>query len=97
MMGGARLHRFVRAIEVFTNETETQLNVLESEKPVAKRFFEWCAGAIPGFVTGLLDYPAAGSLYRVGSGSFFQGNRFLIGELVRTAVGGASGDRALEL
>ena len=97
MMGDARWPRFVRSIEVFTNETETQLNVLDSEKPVAKRFFEWCAGAIPGFVAGLLDYPAAGFLCRVGSGSFFQVNRFLIDELVRTAIGGSAGDSALDL
>jgi SAM-dependent methyltransferases related to tRNA (uracil-5-)-methyltransferase len=97
MMGDSRWPRFVRSIEVFTNETETQLNVLDSEKPVAKRFFEWCAAAIPGFVAGLLDYPAAGFLYRVGSGSFFQVNRFLIEELVRTAISGSAGDTALDL
>jgi 23S rRNA (uracil1939-C5)-methyltransferase len=97
MMHDARWPQFVRSIEVFTNETETQLNVLESERPVAKRFFEWCAETIPGFVTGLLDYPAAGFAYSVGSGSFFQVNRFLIDDLVRTAVGEVSGDSALDL
>jgi 23S rRNA (uracil1939-C5)-methyltransferase len=97
MMHDARWAHFVRSIEVFTNETETQLNVLESERPVAKRFFEWCAETIPGFVTGLLDYPAAGFTYRVGSGSFFQVNRFLIDELVRTAIGELSGNSALDL
>jgi 23S rRNA (uracil1939-C5)-methyltransferase len=97
MMHDARWPQFVRSIEVFTNETETQLNVLESERPVAKRFFEWCAETVPGFVTGLLDYPAAGFTYRVGSGSFFQVNRFLIDELVRTAIGELSGDSALDL
>jgi 23S rRNA (uracil1939-C5)-methyltransferase len=97
MMRDARWPRFLRAIEVFTNETEVQLNVLESERGVAKRFFEWCAEAIPGFTPGLLDYTAAGAAYRVGSGSFFQVNRFLIDELVRTAIGGAAGDWALDL
>jgi 23S rRNA (uracil1939-C5)-methyltransferase len=97
MMRDARWPQFVRSIEVFTNETEMQLNVLESERPVAKRFFDWCAEAVPGFVTGLLDYPAAGFAYRVGSGSFFQVNRFLIDALVRTAVGEMSGDSALDL
>jgi 23S rRNA (uracil1939-C5)-methyltransferase len=97
MMHDARWPQFVRSIEVFTNETETQLNVLESERPVAKRFFDWCAEAVPGFVTGLLDYPAAGFAYRVGSGSFFQVNRFLIDALVRTAVGEMSGNSALDL
>jgi 23S rRNA (uracil1939-C5)-methyltransferase len=86
MMHDARWPQFVRSIEVFTNETETQLNVLESDRPVARRFFEWCAETIPGFVTGLLDYPVAGFAYRVGSSSFFQVNRFLIDDLVRTAL-----------
>jgi 23S rRNA (uracil1939-C5)-methyltransferase len=97
MMRDARWPNFLRSIEVFTNETETQLNVLESERPVAKRFFDWCAGTIPGFVTGLLDYPAAGFTYRAASGSFFQVNRFLIDELVRAAIGEATGDKALDL
>jgi 23S rRNA (uracil1939-C5)-methyltransferase len=97
MMRDPRWPQFVRSIEVFTNETETQLNVLEFERPVAKRFFDWCAEAIPGFVSGLLDYPSAGFVYRVGSGSFFQVNRFLIDELVRTAAGELSGNSALDL
>jgi 23S rRNA (uracil1939-C5)-methyltransferase len=97
MMHDARWPHFVRSIEVFTNETETQLNVLESDKPVARRFFDWCAEAIPGFVTGLLDYPAAGFAYRVGSSSFFQVNRFLIDDLVRTALGESSGSSAVDL
>ncbi len=97
MMRDSRWPNFLRAIEVFTNETETQLNVLESERPVAKRFFEWCAETVPGFVTGLLDYPAAGFRYRAASGSFFQVNRFLIDELVRAAIGETTGDRALDL
>jgi 23S rRNA (uracil1939-C5)-methyltransferase len=97
MTGDARWPNFLRSIEVFTNETETQLNVLESERPVAKRFFEWCAGTIPGFLAGLLDYPAAAFTYRAASGSFFQVNRFLIDELVRSAIGEATGARALDL
>jgi len=97
MMRDARWPRFLRSIEVFTNETEVQLNVLESEKPVAKRFFEWCAEAIPGFTAGLLDYPAAGFTFRVAGGSFFQVNRYLIDDLVRAGIGGAGGDFALDL
>jgi len=97
MMRDARWPNFLRSIEVFTNETETQLNVLESERPVAKRFFEWCAETIPGFVTGLLDYSAAGFTYRAASGSFFQVNRFLIDDLARAAIGEATGATALDL
>ena len=87
----------MRSIEVFTNETDVQLNVLDSDRPVAKRFFDWCAEAIPGFTAGLLDYAAAGFPFRVSSGSFFQVNRFLLDDLVRTAVGDASGEKALDL
>jgi len=97
MARDSRWPRFVRSIEVFTNETDVQLNVLDSDRPVAKRFFDWCAEAIPGFTAGLLDYAAAGFPFRVSSGSFFQVNRFLLDDLVRTAVGDASGEKALDL
>jgi 23S rRNA (uracil1939-C5)-methyltransferase len=97
MLPDARWPRFVRSIEVFTNETDVQLNILESDRPVAKRFFEWCAEVIPGFTAGPLDYPAGGLLYRVSGGSFFQVNRFLIDDLVQTAIGDAAGERALDL
>jgi 23S rRNA (uracil1939-C5)-methyltransferase len=96
MTRDSRWPRFLRSIEVFTNETDVQLNVLESDRPVAKRFFDWCAEAIPGFTAGLLDYAAAGSRFRVSGGSFFQVNRFLIDELV-IAAGNAAGDRAIDL
>ena len=55
----SRWPRFVRGIELFTNESEMQLNVLETEQPVARRFFDWCAERIPGWLWGALDYPAA--------------------------------------
>jgi 23S rRNA (uracil1939-C5)-methyltransferase len=97
MLPDARWPRFVRSIEVFTNETDVQLNILESDRPVAKRFFDWCAEVIPGFTAGPLDYPAGGFLYRVSGGSFFQVNRFLIDDLVQTAIGDAAGERALDL
>ena len=97
MLGDPRWPRFVRGIELFTNETEIQLNVLETERPVARRFFDWCAERIPGLVSGALDYHAAGHNWRVSYGSFFQVNRFLIGELVETALDGAEGQTALDL
>src|SRR3954465_6420427 len=34
--------KFLQSLEVFTNESEVQLNVIESNRPVSKRFFEWC-------------------------------------------------------
>jgi 23S rRNA (uracil1939-C5)-methyltransferase len=97
MLRDSRWPRFVRVIELFTNETEMQLNVLETEHPVARRFFDWCAERIPGLVSGALDYPAAGRIWRVSYGSFFQVNRFLIDRLVETALVGAAGQHALDL
>jgi 23S rRNA (uracil1939-C5)-methyltransferase len=97
MLGDPRWPRFLRTIELFTNETEMQLNVLETDHPVARRFFDWCAERIPGLVSGVLEYPAAGDIWRVSHGSFFQVNRFLIEKLVDTALDGAEGQTALDL
>ncbi len=44
-----------------------------------------------------MTYHAAGHDYRVSAGSFFQTNRFLVDELVKVAVGGATGKAALDL
>ncbi len=89
--------RFLRSLEVFTNETQVQLNVLDSTQPVAARFFDWCADFLPGFAPGHIEYPAAGRLYRIGRASFFQVNRFLIDMLVQEVVGAISGTRAVDL
>jgi len=94
MLRDPRWPRFVRSIELFTDETQMQLNVLETERPVARRFFEWCAERLPGFVAGALDYAGA---WRVSGGSFFQVNRFLIDRLVGTALGDAAGATAVDL
>jgi 23S rRNA (uracil1939-C5)-methyltransferase len=97
MLRDPRWPRFLQSLEVFTNETQLQLNVLESERPVARRFFEWCAEVIPDTVVGALDYPAAGSLYRVSGGSFFQVNRYLIDPMVDAALENSEGPSALDL
>jgi 23S rRNA (uracil1939-C5)-methyltransferase len=97
MLRDPRWPRFLRQIEVFTNETEIQLNVLQADHPVARRFFEWCGERIPGLVPGALDYQAAGHTWRVSGGSFFQVNRFLIDKLVATALDGAEGQTAVDL
>jgi 23S rRNA (uracil1939-C5)-methyltransferase len=97
MMRDRRWPGFLRSLEIFTNETEVQLNVLETERPVARRFFDWCAEKIPGLVSGALDYPLEGVVYRVSAGSFFQVNRFLAGRLVEVALEGAEGKTALDL
>lgn len=97
MLRADRFPRFLRSIELFTNESSVQVNVVESERPVARRFFEWCEERIPGAVPGALDYPAAGRLYRVSRKSFFQVNRFLAETLVETVLAGAEGDSAVDL
>jgi 23S rRNA (uracil1939-C5)-methyltransferase len=94
MLQDARWPRFIRSIEIFTDEHNVQLNVIETEKPVARRFFEWCGEAMPGLVEGGLDYQ---DRFRVSRNSFFQVNRFLLDKLVDVAIEGAKGESALDL
>lgn len=97
MLRDARWPRFVQSIEVFSDETQVQLNVLDTERPVARRFFEWCGEMLPGLVAGALDYRAAGEVYRVSGGSFFQVNRHLIDGMAELAIVDAQGEWALDL
>jgi 23S rRNA (uracil1939-C5)-methyltransferase len=94
MLHDPKWPRMVRSLEVFTDETNVQLNLLETDRPVARRFFEWCSGNIAGMVESALDYNGQ---YRVSRGSFFQVNRFLIDELVEAAVQGTEGESAFDL
>ena len=77
--------RFVRSLELFTNETDLQVNILESDRPVARAFFEWFESSVA------LDYPTSFGAFRVSPRSFFQVNRFLIEKLMETALGDAGG------
>ena len=88
-----RWPQFISEIEIFTNETETLLNV-GTERHLAKRFFEWVAERIPGSDAAFVDYSAGGDLFRVSHNSFFQVNRYLIEPLVQAALGDASGNSA---
>jgi 23S rRNA (uracil1939-C5)-methyltransferase len=94
MARDSRWPRFVRSLEIFTDENSVQLNVLETDRPVARRFFEWCGEQIPGLVGGHLDYEGR---FRVSGHSFFQVNRFLADRLVERAVAEAAGETALDL
>ena len=94
MTRDGRWPKFMRAIEIFTDERHVQINVLETDRPVARRFFDWCAAEIEGVVEGALDYEGR---FRVSSNSFFQVNRFLLDRLVETAIADASGDTAADL
>lgn len=99
MTGSPRWPRFVREIELFTNGDRTMLNVLSTDgaRGVAGQFFEWAGETIPGANEGSLEYQAAGETLRVSHGSFFQVNRFLIDDLVASALEGAEGASALDL
>ena len=93
MLKDRRFPQFVTEIELFTNETDTQLNVLQTDRPVARSFFDWAADEVPGYVSGPITYGG----FRVSYKSFFQVNRFLVEQLVDAAVADASGDSALDL
>ncbi len=94
MLRDRRWPRFLRSLEIFTDEHQVQLSVIETDQPVARRFFDWCAETIPGLVEGALDYRGR---WRVSGNSFFQVNRFLVDRLVETAVECAAGETALDL
>ena len=94
MLHDPRWPRFIRSLELFTDEEQVQLNVTDTARPVARRFFDWCAENIPGLAAGALDYQGS---FRVSRNSFFQVNRFLLDRLVEAAVGPAGGERALDV
>lgn len=98
MKRSPRWPRFIRSLELFTNETHMQVNVLNSgPRHVNRGFFEWLAEAMPGAMEPALDYAAAGYTFRVSHKSFFQVNRLLLEPLVEAALAGASGETALDL
>lgn len=93
-----RFPEFLREIEIFTNERDVQLTVLETDRPVARRFFDWCATEIEGFSQGdSIDYQAGDDAFRVNQRSFFQVNRFLASKLPEAALGDERGETALDL
>jgi 23S rRNA (uracil1939-C5)-methyltransferase len=88
--------RFVKSIELFTNETDVQVNIVESDKRVARWFFDQWFPEWPTSVEAV-DYQTDVGTFRVGPRSFFQTNRFLIERLIDAAVGDSSGGSALDL
>jgi 23S rRNA (uracil1939-C5)-methyltransferase len=84
---------FIRRIELFTNETDVQFNVIDTDQPVAKHFFEWVNERLPGYGGGALNYGS----FRVSPRSFFQVNRYLVDALAESALAGVSGETALDL
>lgn len=90
-MSDRRFPSFVHSIELFTDETNVQVNILETDRPVAKSFYEWCQSTVA------LEYATPFGKFRVSPRSFFQVNRFLIEQLVEAAIGDATGQTALDL
>ena len=86
-----RFPRFVQSLEIFTNETEIQVNALETDRPVARSFYDWCGSTVA------IDYATSFGTFRVSPRSFFQVNRFLIENLVDAALQNATGKTALDL
>jgi 23S rRNA (uracil1939-C5)-methyltransferase len=74
-------------VELFTNEKETQVNVLDRLPTSAWRLFESLGTTEP------IEYDG----FRVSQNSFFQVNRFLIQDLLKCAAGDAEGNWALDL
>ncbi len=83
--------RFLQALEIFTNETDVQINVLESDRKIARRFYDWCESVVA------LDYETRHGMFRVSPKAFFQVNRFLVEPLVEAVVADHRGGSALDL
>ena len=85
---------FLRSLELFTNEDQVQVNVLDAgDKRLARSFFEWIGLDLPGATDPALEYGE----FRVSHRSFFQTNRFLIEQLTEAAIEGAEGGTAWDL
>ncbi len=93
MLRDRRWPKFISSVEVFTNEEQIQLNILEAGQSVAKRFFDWAAEELGDLADGSIEYQG----FRVGPNSFFQVNRFLIDAMVNEVTGDAQGRHALDL
>jgi 23S rRNA (uracil1939-C5)-methyltransferase len=93
LVSDRRWPRFISRVELFTNESEVQFNVLDTEQPLARHFFDWVAERLPGYAPGAITYGA----FRVNPRSFFQVNRYLVDALVDAALDGVSGGTALDL
>ncbi|HZQ53278.1 MAG TPA: class I SAM-dependent RNA methyltransferase [Bryobacteraceae bacterium] len=88
---------FLRSLEFFTNESQIQVNVLDSARPVAARFFEWLRAILPNLAPGSIEYDTARHKFQISRGAFFQVNRFLIDALIDEVIGDRSGSQAVDL
>jgi len=90
-LSDARFPKFVEALEIFTNETDVQINVIDAERAVARRFYDWCESK------AAIEYETSFGTFRVSPKSFFQVNRFLVEKLVEAALPQPGGETALDL
>jgi len=97
MVRDRRWPNFLHSLELFTDEKNVQWNVLETDRPVAKHFFEWLLEEVPGTVLGPLEYPVNHDDFIISGQSFFQVNRFLLPQLSHVAIGEAKGALAWDL
>jgi 23S rRNA (uracil1939-C5)-methyltransferase len=88
---------FLSGLEVFTNEIDVQLHVTDTARPVARRFFSWCADIIPGFQPDSITYESRGQQLRISRGTFFQVNRFLVDALLNEVIRDYQGRSAIDL
>jgi 23S rRNA (uracil1939-C5)-methyltransferase len=81
-------HLHFRAhLELFTNETDIQVHLLDPVPYTARTLFDSLGP------TGAIEYGE----FRVSRNSFFQVNRFLAERLVETVLGDSTGETALDL
>jgi len=83
----AQFGSFQGAVELFSNETAVQTNVLERAPRAVYSIFESIGSPSP------IEYQG----FRVSRNSFFQVNRFLVDGLVECAIADHQGDSALDL
>lgn len=82
-----KVRPFKAGLELFTNETEVQVNVLDKVPPSVRSVFNTIG------VRDALHYRD----FRVSRNSFFQVNRFLVDALTNCVCGGLSGTSAVDL
>ena len=98
MISDRRWPDFLRSLELFTNETDVQVNVIESGgKRLAKPFFNWVAENVAGADATALEYDTVTGPFRVSHKSFFQTNRFLVDALSKEVLTGRAGKSAWDL
>ena len=86
-LNGHLLQHVTATVELFTNETDTQVHVWDRLPAAAHRLFDSLG------TTGPIEYGG----FRVSPDSFFQVNRYLVDDLVKCAIGDRGGDWAIDL